>query len=405
VNVTLGLTAVVRWPVALLAAFALVLTQLTPAHALERRTGETLVVAASEVVNDDLAVSGNLLRIDGTVRGDVYAVARHVTITGIVEGDVIALAQEVVIDGQVFGDVRAAGATVQVNGVVARNVSGAGQLVRIGSGGRVGGSLLGAAETLSVGGDVGGSLAGVGENFLLQGRIGRRVDLAMERLTLDPKASIGGDFTYHAERPIELRPGTVGGQTLFRQIERPQRPPRVQRDQWREFGRAVGNFFSLTWLIGSALVGLAMLRLFPRFVARYLDALERNIGASLGVGAVTLVATLPLALLLAITIVGLPAAAVLTGGWVVGLFTGWLLLAVAVGGVLIGLARRGAPRRLTWSFLLGLTVLYVATRVPFVGPLVGAIGVTLGLGALVIALYRTWQRAELERQTIGPALP
>lgn len=392
-----------RWMAAALVALALLLEQHSPAHALERRSGETTVVAAGEVVDDDLAASGVLLRIDGTVRGDVYAVARHVTIAGIVEGDVIALAEEVVVDGQVFGDVRAAGATVQVNGVVARNVTGAGQQVRVGSGGRVGGSLLGAAETLSVAGDVGGSLTGVGENFLLQGRIGRRAELAMDRLTFGPSASIGGDFAYHAERPIELRPDLVAGQTRFHPFERPERPARVQRNEWREFGQAAGTFFSLAWLTGSALVGLAMLRLFPRFVARYLDALERSVAASFGVGLVALVATLPLAVLLGITIVGLPAAAVLAGSWVVGLFTGWLLLAVAVGGVLIGLARRGAPRQLTWSFLVGLVVLYLATRIPFVGPLVSGLGMTVGLGALVIALYRTWQRAELERKEV-PAL-
>src|SRR5687768_4983872 len=401
---TIRFSDTLRWLLAALLSTALLLTTLTPADALERRSGETLVVAAGEVVDDDLAVSGRLLRIDGTVKGDVYAVAQHITIAGIVEGDVIALAQEVVIDGQVFGDVRAAGATVQINGVVARNVSGAGQLVRIGSGGRVGGSLLGAAETLSVSGDVGGSLAGVGESVLLQGRIGRGAELGMERLTLGPNASIGGNLTYHSEQPIELQPGAVRGETLFRQIERTERPSQAQRDQWRGFGRAAGNFFSLTWLIGSALVGLAMLRLFPRFVARYLEALERNVAGSLGVGVVALVATLPVAIVLAITIVGLPAAAVLAGGWMIGLFMGWLLLAVAVGVVLIGLARRRAPRRLSWSFLLGLIVLYVATRIPFLGPLVGGAGITLGLGALVIALYRTWQRAELERQTI-PALP
>ncbi|HET7767264.1 MAG TPA: polymer-forming cytoskeletal protein [Chloroflexota bacterium] len=390
---------------AALLALALVVLYRSPAHALERRSGEAMIVAAGEVVDDDLAASGRLLRIDGTVRGDVYAVAQHITIAGIVEGDVIALAQQVVVDGQVFGDVRAAGATVDVNGVVARNVSGAAQRVTIGSGGRVGGSVASAAETLSVSGDVGGALASVGEDVILQGRIGRRAELATERITLGPSASIGGDLTYHSERPIELRPGAVSGQINFRPIERPQRPVRVQRNQWQQFGGAVGNFLSLTWLTGSALVGLAMLRLFPRFVARYLDALERNVAASLGVGAIALVGTLPLAILLAITIVGLPAAAVLAGGWFTGLFVGWLLLAVAVGGVLIGLVRRGQPRRLAWSFLLGLVVLYLATRVPFVGPFVGGLGMTLGLGALVIALYRTWQRAELERQTLSPALP
>lgn len=84
-----------------------------------------------------------------------------------------------------------------------------------------------------------------------------------------------------------------------------------------------------------ALLGLAMLRLFPRFVERFLDGLERDAAVSLGVGAVALVATGPLAIVLAITIVG---------------------------------------------------------------PLAGLLGVTLGLGALVIALYRSWQREKMERR-------
>jgi cytoskeletal protein CcmA (bactofilin family) len=377
------------------AALALLLLALsgTPALALERRSGDSIVVARGEVVDEDFAASGRLVRIDGTVRGDLYVFAQHLTVAGVVEGDVIAVAQEVVIDGQVRGSVRAGGATVQINGAVDRNVNGAGQLVRLGSSGRVGGTVIGAGETLSLSGDVGGGLYGAGESVLLQGRVNRNVDLALGRLQLGPGASVGGDFDYHAEQPLATTiRDAVRGAIRFHPVERPQR---VERTQVNRFMGAVGNFFSLTWLAGSAVVGLVLLRAFPRFVARFLDALERSAGASFGVGFVSLVATLPLAGVLGITIVGLPAAVMLVGGWLGGMFVGWLLLAIAVGSVLIGLARRGQERRLTWSFLLGLFVLYVATRIPFVGPLVTFVALTLGLGGLVIALYRTWQRAEL----------
>ncbi|HEU5317808.1 MAG TPA: polymer-forming cytoskeletal protein [Chloroflexota bacterium] len=377
------------------AALAVLLLALsgTPALALERRSGDSIVVARDEVIDEDFAASGRLVRVDGTVRGDLYAFAQHLTVAGIVEGDVIAVAQEVVIDGQVRGSVRAGGATVQINGAVDRNVTSAGQLVRLGSGGRVGGTVIGAGETLSLAGDVGGGLYGAGQSVLMQGRVNRNVDLALDRLQLAPGASVGGNFDYHSDRPVPpMPPAVVAGATRFHPVTRPQR---VERTQINRFAGAVGNFFSLTWLAGSAAVGLVMLRAFPRFVARYLDALERSAGASFGVGFVALVATVPLALVLAITIVGLPASAILVGGWLGGMFVGWLLLAIAVGSVLIGLLRRGHERRLAWSFLLGLLVLYLATRVPFLGPLVTFVGLSLGLGALVIALYRTWKRAEL----------
>jgi hypothetical protein len=230
----------------------------------------------------------------------------------------------------------------------------------------------------------------------LQGRIARNAELSTERLQLAPGASVGGNFDYHAEREVPIPPAVVKGRTQFHPVVRPQR---VERRNVNRFFGAVGNFLSLTWLAGSAIVGLLMLRAFPRFVARFLDAVRRSAPASFGIGFVALVATIPLAIVLAITIVGLPAAAVLLGGYVGGMFLGWLLLAVALGGVLIGLVRRGQTGPLGWSFLVGLLVLYVATRIPFLGPVVTFCGLSLGLGALLTALYRTWQRAEL---TPGP---
>jgi len=374
-----------------LALLLLLLTGL-PAYALEHRSGDTLVVSASEVVNDDLAVSARLLQIDGVIHGDLYAFAQTLTIRGVVDGDVIAVAQQVVVDGQVHGSVRAGGATVQINGAVDRNVTSAGQLVRVGASGQVGGSVIGAAETLSLAGDVGGGLLGAGDNVVLQGRIARDVELSLNRLQLAPGASVGGNFDYSAEREVSIPTPVVRGQTRFHPVVRPQR---VDRRNVSHFFGAVSTFLSLTWLAGSAIVGLVMLRAFPRFVARFLDALRQSAPASFGIGFVALVATIPLAIVMAITIVGIPAAAVLVGGYAGGLFLGWLLLAVAVGGVLIGLVRRGRTWPLGWSFLLGLLVLYVVTRIPFLGPLVTFLGVCLALGALLTALYRTWRRDEL----------
>src|SRR3712207_1107223 len=76
--------------IALWAGVLLVLAITSPAFALDRRTGDAITVAAGQVVDDGLLASGRLVRIDGTVRGDLIAFARSVTVAGIVEGDVIA---------------------------------------------------------------------------------------------------------------------------------------------------------------------------------------------------------------------------------------------------------------------------------------------------------------------------
>jgi hypothetical protein len=359
----------------------------TPALALDRRAGDSVVVPATETIDDDLVATGRSVRIDGRVRGDVYAFAKTVTVGGVIEGDLITAASQVVLLGQVQGSVRAAGASVQLNGTVGRNVTGAAELLQVGSGGKVVGNVVGAGNTLAIGGDVGGSLAGAGDAVDLQGNVGRGAELALSSLTLGPDARIGGKLTYYADHQLNIPPGAAAGGVQYIPVQhnRPEQSRPPQRLQ------ALGNFLSLAWLAGSAIVGLILLRLFPRFAAEFLGALETQPLPSLGVGALALIGTLPVAFLIGLTVVGIPVSLLMVAGYFSGMFIGWLFLALATGSILIGLVRKGHPWHHSWAFLLGLLVLYVATRIPVLGVLVTFIGLSLGLGAFLFTLYRTWR--------------
>ena len=52
------------------------------ASAIDRREGNTVVVASGETVSDDLYAFGNTITIDGTVDGDVVAFGQMVLING-----------------------------------------------------------------------------------------------------------------------------------------------------------------------------------------------------------------------------------------------------------------------------------------------------------------------------------
>jgi cytoskeletal protein CcmA (bactofilin family) len=372
--------------VAALTAF-MVPVGVSPAAALERRTEETVVVRADETINDDLFASGKSVRVDGRVRGDVIAFAQNVTVTGVIEGDLISAGAQVVLDGEVQGDVRAAGHTVQLNGAVGRNVLGAAQLLQLGGSGRVNGNVIGASETLSLAGDVGGSVTGAGETVELQGRVGREADLAVESFTFGPRASIGGDLTYHAQEELSVPSGTVAGSV--RHVPVQHEKPDMARPQERF--NAFGNFLSLTWLTGSAVVGLVLLRLFPRVAAEFLAVLETQPLPSLGLGVLAMIGTIPVAVVAALTVIGLPVALLLGAGYLGGMLVGWLFLALAAGSIMVGLVRKGRPWHPSWAFLLGLVVLYVLTRLPFLGGLVTFVGLAFGLGAFLVALHRTWR--------------
>jgi cytoskeletal protein CcmA (bactofilin family) len=386
-----------------LAIALLVMRPVTAAYALERQSGDTIVVPAGQTVDDDWAAAGRLVRIDGTIRGDAYVMANTVRVTGTIEGDLIAAAQQITIDGTVRGNVRAAGAVVQMNGAVGRNVTSAAQLLELGTGGRIGGNILGAGDTVTIDGDVGGGVAGAGHDLILQGRIARDADVAVTSLTVSPTARIGGDLTYYSDHEQVVPAQAVAGQVNYEHVDRQQQRTAMRhRFGPGQFFHGIWNFLSVAWLAGSAIVGLLMLRLLPRFVAEFLRVLEARPLPSLGLGVLVLIATLPAAVLIALTIIGLPLAFLMVAGYFSGIFASWLLLAVAVGSILVGMVRGGRPWHHSWSFLLGLLVLFVVTRIPILGGLLGFAGASLGMGALVLTLHHTWRGRD---HPFGPATP
>jgi cytoskeletal protein CcmA (bactofilin family) len=395
--------------VGLAAALASLGLPAAPAYAMERRTGDYVSIPAGETIDDDLFVSGQTVRIDGRVRGDVYAFSKSLIVTGVIEGDLITAGAQVVLDGQVQGNVRAAGATIQLNGSVGRNVLGAAHDIQLGSNGRVGGNMIGAAESVSLIGTVDGSLSGAG-NFDLQGNVGRGAELALESLTVGPQARIGGRLTYYADHEQTGIPaGVAAGGVRFVQTQNEHQRETVRRPDQRF--SAVGNILSLTWLAGTAVVGLVLLRLFPRFAAEFLAALETQPLPSLGLGVLALIGTIPVAILVGLTIIGIPISLLMGAGYFSGLLIGWIFLALAAGSILVGLVRKGRPWHPSWAFLLGLVVLYVLTRLPFLGALVTFVGLSFGLGAFLFALYRTWRGGgeplapSGSRPSVIPAVP
>jgi cytoskeletal protein CcmA (bactofilin family) len=345
-----------------LAAALALFSSIQPAYALERKSGDTIVLAANETVDDDWAAAGRLVQIDGTIDGDAYVLANTVRVTGVIGGDLITAAQQVIIDdrGEVRGNVRAAGALVQLNGKIARNVTGAAQLLALGTSGRVGGNVVGAGDTVTIDGDVGGRLTGAVQDLTVQGHVSGNVEAAAKALTFGPGARIGGNFTYYADNPLAVPQSVVGGTVDYRHVDAQERRTQMrQRYAPGQVFRSVWNFLSLAWLAGSAVVGLLLLRLLPRFVAEFLGVLERRPLPSLGLGALVLIATLPAAVLIGLTVIGLPLAGLLVAGYFSGIFVGWLLLAVAVGSILVGVVRGGRPWHHGWSFLVGLLVLFV----------------------------------------------
>ncbi len=442
---------------ACLLAMALAMLSVGAAVAATFEGGEEPIVAAGETIDDNLYMAGNIMRIEGTVDGDLICAGTRVEVTesGRVTGDLICGAQSIVVDGRVDGDVRSAGFTLRVGpqGQVGGEFIAAGFSVALDPGaaveddlimaaaqglidGAVGGDLRFAGAGLdlqgSVAGDVDAEVGGPGEGSLEQGTMWtsfvpaeQRPDMperyAAPGLTIGADAVIGGDLRYRGPPAAEIdadASGAVAGSTEFSAIE-------VQQGTEREVEEPSSPILAWLWrflrrFVALAVIGLILLWLAPRLLSATGTELGRNSLPSAGWGLLTLL--LAVAGLLALglgTLFGLILLGMLrmgdlvtpmlaAVGLILAFLTAGLHLFGWAGRVAVGdwigqrlLARARTDSAAWLTMLAGLAVLAILTTLPIVGGLIDFLVMLLGLGALMVHLWRSL-RPESMIDAAGP---
>lgn len=328
-----------RRPVAVLAvAFVVALAVLPGLAAADARAGGTVIVAEGETVDGGLQATGGTVIVHGTVDGGLQVAGGSVLIDGTVNGPVEVVAGNVRIDGRIRGDVSATGGNVLVD----RNAV-------------VEGDLDAAAGNVVVGGVVGGDAR-----------------LSAGSVILMPSASVRGDVEYAVgdDGRFDDRGAAVSG-TVTRVED-------VSPDVVQFRGPPASILAAFGFVVNLLLGGLLLL-VAPEFSAGVASRVTTKPVRMGAIGLLTLIAV-PIALfVLAITIIGLPfalAAAVLFGLtlWVASVYGRF-----AIGTWLVGFA--GVDDR--WiALVVGLVVIGVLSRVPWIGWLFAGVAVLLGLGAI-----------------------
>ncbi len=409
----------------------LTLTIVTPARAFEARTGEDVVIAAGEVIEDDLYVSAATFTLDGTVKGDLAVAAQTITINGTVEGDLMAAGQAVIINGTVMDDVRISGATLFVGegASIGDDLLSAGYSLETRSGSAVGGSLAFAGGQALLAGDVSHNVFAATGGLELRGKVGGNVKaevgeaqaaggpppsmfmpptgVAMPTvnpgLTIDPAARIGGNLEYTQTKDLSIPGGVVTGRVT--RIE-PQLSPEEMAVEQKPLIQKVGDWFLnlIRTILTLFLLGLLLGWLFPRFVKKAGEKLQAKPWHSLGWGVVSYAALffailvvfivmIMLALFFGfltlgkltglsiwlglLTIVLLIFAFVLAAGFVVKIIASDL-----VGKLVLNAAKPGLGEHKVWPLLVGVVIIAILISLPFVGWLFKAVTIFFGLGAL-----------------------
>jgi cytoskeletal protein CcmA (bactofilin family) len=224
-------------------------------------------------------------------------------------------------------------------------------------------------------GRVTGDLIAVSAPVRLNGPVEGDVVMVADRIVIGPGGRIDGDLTYGDEKPVITVPGAVRGDT--------------NKFDWSDVSEPFTAFAArlALWLamtVSSLLLGLALLWLAPRALEAAREIARTRTGATIGMGLGVFFGLPVVAVLLFITLVGIPLAiAVLLA----------LLPVYAIGYTttawLLGRALVKPPRGRVPAFLAGWAILRVIALIPWVGGLAWFGATVFGLGALAIAVWRS----------------
>lgn len=332
----------------------------------------TLLMAAPALAAPEEAPSSEALEW-GSGK-DVFSVARELTIGRKVEGTLSAAGEIVILtrDAEVEGDTWIAGRRVAVEGELEGDLS------------------IRAQEAL-VNGEVKGDVTFYG------------LDLA-----LGPDADIDGSVTYYSPSTARIDKGAKVAGAInghdFKPGEsaEPAPPPSVEtRERWRrdhmnerEAGTglsAPGYHMSAAGAVFFGLLAIGMAMLAPVTTLRMRDGLAAEPTLAIGLGLLWLIGIPVLAVLVAITIVGLPFAFLLLLLWPFGMVFGLIAFLAAFGDFLasrIGETGKGTFGRIV-GIIIATAIVWLCISIPILGGLVWLGVVAGGIGLLYIGFRNT----------------
>ncbi len=347
--------------------------------------------------------------IEGKQIGNVWMVAGSLEVPGEVTGKIQFWGSDLKISGTVEGDVEGFGSSVVLTGLVGKSLAAKAGDIDLAKESRVAGRVSLRCGQAKVHGRIDGSLDAVCGQIVFGGTVGGDADLEADALTIEPSASVAGEFVHDTRVPVDEKVAEIlerkknleSDLDRFREQKRHiQEDLGVRLDHGRVAHDRIGAWFG--FLILATLLGLLGLAVFrgPR------GAVLASVGAdplrNVGFGFLTIV-VVPVALALScILIVTIPFAALS-----LLLFALLVYLAQAPVAVWIGrfaLAKMRRPDASPYvALLVGMPILYLVFALPWCfGPLFVFAALCLGTGAMVFGT-RDWWRARKAARAIVAA--
>lgn len=333
-----------------------------------------------DVVDKDYFVTGELVEIFGTVNGDAYIVGGEVIIDGTVNGDVLVGGGNVTISGSVSQDVRVIGGNVTINGEVGRNISAVGGNIYITEGGDLSGNVVLAGGNVRLTAPVAGDATIAAGTLIVSDRIGGGLKTRADLVRINPKAEIDGDFEYWSPQEALIDEGAiVTGETNYNQVTMPEMETRHMKDVLVGF-KVFSNFVGF---ISALVIGLLIVRFYPRFTQKVAKTVLDKPLASFGAGIITVLVLPIFAVVLLISVLGMKLGFILLALFSILLCTSRIFAMLLIGQWVGRLFSKDLSQ--SWALIVGALVFYILTLLPGLGPLLSILALLFGLGGVLLA--------------------
>ena len=322
---------------------------------------------------DELFAAGGEVDIDSHVSSAITVVGGDVSV------------RDVVTDRGIIS-----GGNVEISGVFNKNLIAAGGRVHVEDGTRVAGDVVLAGGEVRFDGEMGGDFIAAAGEVEFAGHVGGNANIRATSIELAPDTVIDGNLTYSSPRELILAPGVSVNGT-------------ITREAWRgddeEFFEGIGFGRIIAFAVTAMIATLAALFVFAAVVmAIFSTHFDRANGVmtgqplqSFGLGVLLAIGLPTSAVILFVTIIGIP-----LGLFAIAAFAVLFGLGVVVSAYWAGLKLRGLTKagdkmpkiwpRLGWM-LAGLALFGVVGLIPVLGNLVQFLAIVTGFGAFVMAMW------------------
>jgi cytoskeletal protein CcmA (bactofilin family) len=316
----------------------------------------------------------------GRSEGDVTIVAGDAEVEGNIEGTLNLAVGKAVVSGDVGDSLRVVGGNVELTGDVTGDLIVLGGRVTIPSSANISGDLIIAGGNVDLRGEVDGDVNGYVWRLSIAGTIHGSVDVNVNKLDVRSTANIDGDLTYHTY----IKPSISDGAEIRGTVSE---PPDFPWDSWFDESGVFGPLLRAMW---SLLAGAALILIAPRIAS----AISTNAGRLVPSGVTGLlgVVLIPIvAVILLVTLIGLPIGVLILAGYFVALYLSQIAVGLAIGRFVLPNRWHDGSRGF---YLLAMTLgvlIVVALKlvpVPWVAGIVGAIVTIWGFGAVVLLIGR-----------------